>query len=71
MSGTLHLQDTKKSFDGRTVVNIEDVIFGNYGIEGLIGPNGAGKTTLMRLITRRLPADSGKITYSIKSTKID
>jgi ATP-binding cassette subfamily F protein uup len=28
---------------------------------GIVGPNGAGKTTLMRLLTGRLPPDSGAI----------
>jgi ABC-type branched-subunit amino acid transport system ATPase component len=71
MSGKLHLQDVKKSFGGRTVVNIGDIAFGNHGIEGLIGPNGAGKTTLMKLITRRLTADTGKITYIFKGSEIN
>lgn len=63
MSGKLCLKDVKKSFNGRVVVNVGDVTFGNHRIEGLIGPNGAGKTTMMKLITRRLKADSGVITY--------
>lgn len=31
------------------------------GIYGLIGPNGSGKTTLMKLITKNLAPDSGKV----------
>ncbi|MGM0432993.1 MAG: ABC transporter ATP-binding protein [Spirochaetota bacterium] len=71
MSGKLHLQNVKKSFDGRTVVDVQDVTFGNYGIEGLIGPNGAGKTTMMKLVTRRLKADCGTFTYIPDGTEID
>jgi ABC-type branched-subunit amino acid transport system ATPase component len=69
MSGKLHLQEVTKSFDGRTVVDIGDVTFGDHGIEGLIGPNGAGKTTLMKLITRRLKSDTGAITYMFKGSE--
>ncbi|MBL4919134.1 ABC transporter ATP-binding protein [Tabrizicola sp. DMG-N-6] len=32
-------------------------------IHGLIGPNGAGKSTLFNLVTRMLPASSGRILY--------
>jgi ABC-type branched-subunit amino acid transport system ATPase component len=63
MSGKISLKDVKKSYNGRVVVDASDVTFGNHKIEGLIGPNGAGKTTMMKLITRRLTADCGVITY--------
>ncbi len=65
----LHLKDVKKRFGGRTVVDIGDLTFGNYGIEGLIGPNGAGKTTLMSLITRKLKMDQGKVAFYPKGSK--
>ncbi|MGB0099568.1 MAG: ATP-binding cassette domain-containing protein [Nocardioides sp.] len=57
----LTLADVTKSFSGRTVVDVDDLSFGDHPIEGLIGPNGAGKTTLMRLITGSLRGDSGQI----------
>ncbi|MDA3833068.1 MAG: ATP-binding cassette domain-containing protein [Spirochaetales bacterium] len=59
----LHLQNVKKSYDGRTVVDIENAVLGNFGVEGLIGPNGAGKTTLMSLITRKVAMDHGQVIY--------
>lgn len=34
---------------------------------GLIGPNGAGKSTLLKVITSRIPADSGEIHISKKA----
>lgn len=58
----LHLEDVAKSFDGRTVVEIEDLTLGDHPIEGLIGPNGAGKTTLMRLIMHSTTLDRGTVT---------
>jgi ABC-type branched-subunit amino acid transport system ATPase component len=51
-----------KSFSGRIVVDVDDLVLGEHPIEGLIGPNGAGKTTLMRLVMHSLPLDSGTIT---------
>ena len=38
----VHIEHAVKSFDGRVVVDIADLILGAYPIEGLIGPNGAG-----------------------------
>jgi ABC-type branched-subunit amino acid transport system ATPase component len=60
---TLHLRDVHKHYGGRTVVEIDDLVLGAHGIEGLIGPNGAGKTTLMKLITHVVSPDRGSIEY--------
>lgn len=67
----LHLEKVQKSFGGRTVVNIEDLVLGCCGIEGLIGPNGAGKTTLMSLITRKLSPDQGRVSYFPNGSELD
>lgn len=55
------LEGVAKSFDGRTVVDVDELILGNSAIEGLIGPNGAGKTTLMRLVMHSTTLDRGKV----------
>lgn len=67
----LHLQDVSKSFGGRKVVDIPELIIGRHGIEGLIGPNGAGKTSLMGLITSTLQMDTGRILYFPQGEPID
>ena len=58
----IRIQGAVKSFSGRIVVSIDDVVLGDRPIEGLIGPNGAGKTTLMRMIMHSTPLDRGRIT---------
>jgi ABC-type branched-subunit amino acid transport system ATPase component len=50
-----------KSFSGRVVVDVDDLVLGDRPIQGLIGPNGAGKTTLMRMIMHSTSLDRGKI----------
>jgi ABC-type branched-subunit amino acid transport system ATPase component len=60
----IRVQNAVKSFSGRVVVDIDDLILGDQPIEGLIGPNGAGKTTLMRMIMHSTSLDSGTITLS-------
>jgi ABC-type branched-subunit amino acid transport system ATPase component len=60
----IHVRGTRKSFAGRTVVDVEDLVLGEKPIEGLIGPNGAGKTTLMRMVMHSLPLDRGTVTLN-------
>jgi len=57
----IRIEGAAKSFSGRTVVDVDDIVLGNRPIEGLIGPNGAGKTTLMRMIMHSTSLDRGKI----------
>ncbi|MFV2063012.1 MAG: ATP-binding cassette domain-containing protein [Chloroflexota bacterium] len=58
----IHIQAAVKSFSGRVVVNVDELVLGKKPIEGLIGPNGAGKTTLMRMVMHSTPLDHGTIT---------
>ncbi|HSG85393.1 MAG TPA: ATP-binding cassette domain-containing protein [Candidatus Limnocylindrales bacterium] len=59
----IRIQGAAKSFSGRVVVDVDDLVLGNHPIEGLIGPNGAGKTTLMRMIMHSTALDRGTITF--------
>jgi ABC-type branched-subunit amino acid transport system ATPase component len=59
----IRVQGAAKSFAGRTVVDVEDLVLGERPVEGLIGPNGAGKTTLMRMIMHSIPLDRGRISF--------
>jgi ABC-type branched-subunit amino acid transport system ATPase component len=64
---SIQIRDAVKSFDGRVVVDVDDLTLGAYPIEGLIGPNGAGKTTLLRMIMHAISLDQGTITLSSDS----
>jgi ABC-type branched-subunit amino acid transport system ATPase component len=57
----IRIRGAAKSFAGRVVVDIDDLVLGDQPVEGLIGPNGAGKTTLMRMVMQSLPLDRGAI----------
>jgi ABC-type branched-subunit amino acid transport system ATPase component len=57
----IRVQGAVKSFSGRVVVDVDDLVLGERSIEGLIGPNGAGKTTLMRMIMHSTRLDRGEI----------
>jgi ABC-type branched-subunit amino acid transport system ATPase component len=58
----IRVDGVTKSYSGRVVVDVDDLVLGDKPIEGLIGPNGAGKTTLMRMIVHAVPLDRGTIT---------
>jgi ABC-type branched-subunit amino acid transport system ATPase component len=57
----IRIQGAVKSFSGRVVVDVDDLVLGDQPIEGLIGPNGAGKTTLMRMVMHSIPLDRGTV----------
>ena len=52
-----------KSFGGLRAVDDVNIAVAAGSITGIIGPNGAGKTTFFNLISRALPATSGRIVF--------
>ncbi len=52
-----------KSFGGLRAVDEVDFAVAAGSITGIIGPNGAGKTTFFNVISRALPASSGRIVF--------
>jgi branched-chain amino acid transport system ATP-binding protein len=52
-----------KSFGGLRAVDDVDFAIAAGSITGIIGPNGAGKTTFFNVISRALPASSGRIVF--------
>jgi branched-chain amino acid transport system ATP-binding protein len=60
----LETRDLVKEFRGFVAVSGVSLRVARGSIHALIGPNGAGKTTVFNLLTRFLPATSGKILYA-------
>ena len=58
----IEVQNVRKGFGDRLLV--EDLSFSlpRAGIVGIIGPNGAGKTTLFKMLTGQESTDSGTVT---------
>ncbi len=59
----LDVQELTVSFDGFTVLNKLSIYVMPGELRFLIGPNGAGKTTLMDVVSGKVRADSGSITF--------
>ncbi len=69
----IEVDDLRKGFGDRLLV--EDLSFSlpKAGIVGIIGPNGAGKTTLFKMLTGQEPSDSGtiKIGETVQMSYVD
>jgi ATP-binding cassette ChvD family protein len=57
----LEVNDLKKGFDDKLLIDGLSFQLPPGGIVGVIGPNGAGKTTFFRMITGEEQADSGTL----------
>jgi ABC-2 type transport system ATP-binding protein len=57
----IEITNLKKSFGGKTAIDIPALSVADGSIVGIVGNNGAGKTTLFRLMLDLLKADSGAV----------
>lgn len=61
MNKILEVNNLKKSYNNKTVLDINSLEIEEKTIYGLIGKNGAGKSTLMKLILGLVKKDEGRI----------
>ena len=65
----LVVQNVKKSYGDKTVVDGISFEMNHPGVFGLLGTNGAGKTTTIRMILGILKKDSGEINWNGKKVE--
>ena len=58
----IELRNVKKTYKGRTVLDVPELCVEDGQAAALAGANGSGKTTLLRILARLLKADSGTVT---------
>lgn len=63
MEEFLCTEDLCRHFGGVTATDKVCIDIESRGLRSIIGPNGAGKTTFINVVTGRLPASSGKVTF--------
>lgn len=49
---------------GRTLLDVEDIIFGGPEISAIVGPNGAGKSMLIRTLAGLMRPDRGSVRWN-------
>ncbi|HPA13777.1 MAG TPA: ATP-binding cassette domain-containing protein [Desulfobacterales bacterium] len=59
-------RNLKKTYNGRTVLDIPELSIEKEKIYALLGPNGSGKTTLLHILSFILPPSTGTIFYNDK-----
>ncbi|MGS7168456.1 lantibiotic protection ABC transporter ATP-binding protein [Streptococcus pyogenes] len=59
----LKIQNLKKSYGKRTILNNVNVNIPKGKVYALIGPNGAGKSTIMKILTGLVSKTSGSIIF--------
>ena len=58
------LNNLKKTYDGRTVLDLERLSLDREKIISLLGPNGAGKTTLLEIMAFLSRPSSGEVWFN-------
>jgi len=64
------IENLKKIYGTRTVLEIESLEFEEAAIYALLGPNGSGKTTLLVLMRFLIPPSRGKLYYRDKTVNL-
>lgn len=52
-----------RAYDGRRVVDVENMVVGEGQVVAVLGPNGAGKSTLFRMLALLEDPDEGTVSY--------
>ncbi|MGD9033249.1 MAG: ABC transporter ATP-binding protein, partial [Desulfobacteraceae bacterium] len=61
------LYNLRKIYDGRPVLDLENLSLEKGKVLGLLGPNGAGKTTLLQILGFLLDPSAGDLRFENKS----
>ena len=65
----LKIQNLRKSYGKRTVLDNVNMNIPKGKVYALIGPNGAGKSTIMKILTGLINKTSGSITFEGRDFK--
>lgn len=63
MTNILEIRNLKKTYQGRTVLNIESLNIEEGKITVLVGPSGAGKSTLLSILNGMEKPDEGSVLF--------
>ena len=60
---TLKIKNLKKAYNGKTVLDVDNLNFQKGKIYAIVGPNGSGKTTLLNILNLLEKPDEGQIFF--------
>jgi len=63
----IRLENIKKKYKDKEVLNVKNLTIKKNIITGILGPNGSGKTTMMKIIGNLIRPDTGKVEYDGKN----
>ena len=64
----LYMKTLTKEYEGRKILDIEELLIEDGALCGIIGPNGAGKSTLLNLIAGLMKPTAGDLLYGDEIT---
>jgi tungstate transport system ATP-binding protein len=59
----VYMENLIKEYEGRRVLDIEELLIKDGALCGIVGPNGAGKSTLLNLIAGLMKPSGGRLLY--------
>lgn len=59
----LYMEKLIKEYEGRKVLDIDELLIEGGALCGIVGPNGAGKSTLLNLIAGLMRPTAGRLLY--------
>jgi len=71
VTATVDWAQVKKSYDGRRILDIDEITLGPGEVLVVAGANGAGKSTLIRLLALVEPADGDSGEYRLFGARVD
>lgn len=59
----VYMKNLTKEYEGRKVLDVEELLIGSGALCGIIGPNGAGKSTLLNIVAGLMKPTGGSLLF--------
>jgi len=66
----IKIENLKKEYHDRTVVDVDQLTIPNNMIFGIVGGNGSGKSTLLKMIAELIPKTTGQIEINVEPNEL-